>query len=107
MGRARKRAIYKRVEETIGVCRHRVARLQTEPLSLCRSGGKGRRRMRLPRTTLIRGPTFREPSWVRGVAWSILGGSGPLDSGSNPDGPTYNPVRNLYLFPRRFSPHGS
>src|SRR3989475_3663288 len=38
--------------------------------------------------TLIRGPTFREPSWVRGVAWSILGGSGPLDSGSNPDGPT-------------------
>src|SRR5207244_3449874 len=24
---------------------------------------------------------------VRGVAWSILGGSGPLDSGSNPDGP--------------------
>src|SRR5207302_110964 len=29
MGRARKRAIYKRVEEAIGVCRHRVARLQT------------------------------------------------------------------------------
>src|SRR5438552_15193651 len=29
MGRARKRAIYKRVEETIGVCRHRVLRLQT------------------------------------------------------------------------------
>ena len=26
-------------------------------------------------------------SRVRGVAWSILGGSGPLDSGSNPDGP--------------------
>src|SRR5437879_11720310 len=43
--------------------------------------------MRLPRTTLIRGPTFRESAWVRGVAWSILGGSGPLDSGSNPDGP--------------------
>src|SRR5438445_2697164 len=27
------------------------------------------------------------PRPVRGVAWSILGGSGPLDSGSNPDGP--------------------
>src|SRR5438309_745523 len=27
MGRARKRAIYKRVEETIGVCRHRACRL--------------------------------------------------------------------------------
>src|SRR2546427_4920618 len=41
------------------------------------------------------------PRWVRGVAWSILGGSGPLDSGSNPDGPTYNPVGNLYLPSRR------
>ena len=29
MGRARKRAIYKRVEETIGVCRHRVPGLRT------------------------------------------------------------------------------
>src|SRR5437867_1750336 len=29
------------------------------------------------------------PRWVRGVAWSILGGSGPLDSGSNPDGPIH------------------
>ena len=29
------------------------------------------------------------PRWVRGVAWSILGGSGPLDSGSNPDGPIF------------------
>src|SRR5438309_3058972 len=65
----------------------RGSKPQTEPLSLCNSERKGRQRMRLPRTTLIRGPTFREPSWVRGVAWSILGGSGPLDSGSNPDGP--------------------
>src|SRR5947207_11319289 len=30
---------------------------------------------------------FADSRWVRGVAWSILGGSGPLDSGSNPDGP--------------------
>src|SRR5713226_5516714 len=40
------------------------------------------------RTKLIPEPPLRGPSWVRGVAWSILGGSGPLDSGSNPDGPT-------------------
>src|SRR5207302_2037265 len=43
MGRARKRAIYKRVEETIGVCRHRVLRLQTSnraaiPLQLREKG---------------------------------------------------------------------
>ena len=30
---------------------------------------------------------MRAGARVRGVAWSILGGSGPLDSGSNPDGP--------------------
>ena len=38
---------------------------------------------------------FADSRWVRGVAWSILGGSGPLDSGSNPDGPTAIPVRLL------------
>src|SRR5437879_1223083 len=50
---------------------------------------------------------------VRGVAWfergdlrssrsqEILPAWGAGDSGSNPDGPTYNPVRNLYLPSRR------
>src|SRR3972149_4577938 len=64
-----------------------------------------RRRSRRRRPTLIHDAGFIERSsfgarnsytpvvpfaaarWVRGVAWSILGGSGPLDSGSNPDGP--------------------
>ena len=38
---------------------------------------------------------------VRGVVWSILGGSGPLDSGSNPDGPIFGeePTGN-YFQPR-------
>src|SRR3972149_3551979 len=40
-----------------------------------------------------------QPRWVRGVAWSILGGSGPLDSGSNPDGPI--PFRVHKVFPSR------
>src|SRR5256885_1601742 len=42
MGRARKRAIYKRVEEAIGVCRHRVpgAKPQTEPRLLRNSDRK-------------------------------------------------------------------
>src|SRR5438094_9106357 len=39
------------------------------------------------RIRLYRLHRFADPRWVRGVAWSILGGSGPLDSGSNPDGP--------------------
>src|SRR5439155_19042187 len=40
------------------------------------------------RRTLIHKPKLTaSPRRVRGVAWSILGGSGPLDSGSNPDGP--------------------
>src|SRR5467141_3517085 len=40
------------------------------------------------RATLIQTPHLPRVARVRGVAWSILGGSGPLDSGSNPDGPT-------------------
>src|SRR2546427_5447855 len=40
------------------------------------------------RATLIQTPHLPRVTRVRGVAWSILGGSGPLDSGSNPDGPT-------------------
>src|SRR6266571_6242050 len=40
---------------------------------------------------LCRPFSYAASRWVRGVAWSILGGSGPLDSGSNPDGPTYKP----------------
>jgi len=54
-----------------------------------------------PQNPYTRPKLTASPRRVRGVAWSILGGSGPLDSGSNPDGPTYNPVRNLFLPSRR------
>src|SRR3989442_9007480 len=58
---------------------------------------------RNPQNPYTRPKLTASPRRVRGVAWSILGGSGPLDSGSNPDGPTYNPVRNLYLPSRRIT----
>src|SRR6266581_6590450 len=46
-------------------------------------------RYRIDRSQPLCGPfSYAGMHWVRGVAWSILGGSGPLDSGSNPDGPT-------------------
>src|SRR5436309_5821426 len=45
------------------------------------------RRKPTSRATLIQTPHLPRVARVRGVAWSILGGSGPLDSGSNPDGP--------------------
>src|SRR3989441_7038851 len=40
-----------------------------------------------PQNPYTRPKLTASPRRVRGVAWSILGGSGPLDSGSNPDGP--------------------
>src|SRR2546426_11742596 len=47
------------------------------------------RRKPTSRATLIQTPHLPRVARVRGVAWSILGGSGPLDSGSNPDGPIH------------------
>src|SRR5437867_2406158 len=47
------------------------------------------RRKPTSRATLIPTPHLPRVARVRGVAWSILGGSGPLDSGSNPDGPIH------------------
>src|SRR5205823_9865344 len=62
---------------------------------------EGRTPTKTPRSVaqrLYAGLHFARRLRVRGVAWSILGGSGPhdnfdgggrpLDSGSNPDGPT-------------------
>lgn len=38
---------------------------------------------------VIISPTY---PWGRGLAWSILFGSGPRDSSSNLDGPTISPI---------------
>src|SRR3989454_7344557 len=51
------------------------------------------RRKPTSRATLIQTPHLPRVARVRGVAWSILGGSGPLDSGSNPDGPIHQVSR--------------
>src|SRR3990172_11773112 len=81
MPRARKRAIYKRVEETIDACRTAHSSSATKlRRSEARSTGS--------HNAYRRASASREAPWVRGGVWSILGGSGPLDSGSNPDGPT-------------------
>src|SRR5206468_2390687 len=55
------------------------------------------RRKPTSRATLIQIPHLPRVARVRGVAWSILGGSGPLDSGSNPDGPIHQVSRRSLI----------
>ena len=94
MPRPRFRTLYKDVEERIGGRRSR-AHISTSRRSRRQHVEPMHDVSPMSAQRLSERPLFADAIWVRGVAWSILGGSGPLDSGSNPDGPIPSRVRKV------------